>query len=922
MPGSVLNKFSTLPGKTKTIVSLLSLLIVVVLAYWQIAFLQFALRWDIIDVVFPFRFHFSECIQNGEFPLWNPYQQTGVPFYADLQVPSYYPELIVISLFGGYGVYTMHFLFIFYVFIAATGAYKLSFHFNRNHLASFLSGLIYALSGFTVAHAQHFFLLVGAAWTPFVILYYLRMNESKLFTDVLKCALFIFLMMTGSYQALSVFLFYLLLILFLYFLILEIKKRDTTSLFAFIKNNVILFVASVLLCLPLIISTFEVLHAVGRLEGGVDIQKALQTAFTPSCFISFLYPFSTVKNAELFATDISMRNMYIGLVPLVLFLSALFRKKSSLEYILFIFGLVVFMSSMGSFLPVREFMFRYIPMMNLYHTTPYVMVLSTLTMSVISANSFARLRENNNSGMRLIFIVAFLLCVIIIAVLIPAIGKINFHELSFLNLSNGFQNLLNNSSFSEHILLQAIIQIPILGAFLLLFTFRRRIRYFFELIVLLCIVDLVAASQLNSFYTAVDVSFKPAQMKKDLALLPQGFPLPTQSKLIYNDQQSFAAPFWRNTYIFSKQIAFDSFSSFKLKSYSKLDDDYPNLKNAVLNNPPFYFSDIILPISQFNDSLVDPQKHSRQLFLDDSVYSKLKQNAVSCHANDHLQVVYFGPNKFSVETNTQDHCYFNVLQSNFPGWSAFIDGKEVPIYTSNFNYKTILLPKGKHDVSFCFKKDRIIDAYIFAYLIFAGILLFLFVHLAKRQNYPRMVSGSIILIGITGLLILIGIRYFKSPDESTAHEQIAQKWDKRTPLFQSELSSEQLNNPALHDSINALSDTKIFRMDSTIEYSPAMEIIFDSEKNQQGTIRFSARVFPKTEGKAVVVAQLIRDGQSLDWFGWKLETQIEQLNSWNKIEFLKNYYQLKLNDQLKIYIWNNGKMEMDMDEMQTRFYPF
>lgn len=922
MPGSVIDKFSSLSEKSKIFVSFLILFIVVVVAYWQIAFLQFSLRWDIIDVVFPFRFHFSECIQNGDFPLWNPYQQTGVPFYADLQVPSYYPELILVSLFGGYGIYTMHFLFIFYAFIAATGAYKLSFHFNRNHLSSILAGLVYAVSGFTIAHAQHFFLLVGAAWTPFVILYFLRMNESKRFTDVLKCALFIFLMLTGSYQALSVFLFYLLLILFLYFLILEIKKRDTASLFAFIKSNVILFVACALLCLPLIISTFEVFHSVGRLEEGVNIQKALQTAFTPSCFISFLYPFSTVKNAELFATDISMRNMYIGLVPLVLLLSALFRKQSILEYILLIFGLVVFTSSMGSFLPVREFMFRYVPMMNLYHTTPYVMVLSVLVMSVISANSFARLHENNDSAMRLIFIFASLLGIAIIAVLIPALGKINFHELSFLKLSNGFQHLLNNSSFSEHILLQAIIQIPILGAFLLLIAFRRRIRYFFELIVLLSVFDLVAASQLNSFYTAVDASFKPAQMKKDLALLPQGFPVPTQSKLIYNDQQSFAAPFWRNTYIFTKQIAFDSFSSFKLNSYSKLDDDYPNLKNAVLNNPPFYFSDNILPISQFNDSLIDPQKHSKQLFLDDTVFSKLKENTVSCHTSDRLQIVHFSPNKFSVETNTQDNCYFNVLQSNFAGWSAFVDGEEVPIYTSNFNYKTILLPKGKHDVSFRFKKDRIVGAYIFSYLIFAGLLLFLFARFAKRQNYPRMVSGSIILIGLAGLLILVGIRYFKSPNESTAHEQITQKWNKRTPLIQSELSSEQLNDPTLRDSIMALSGNKIFRIDSTVEYSPSMEIIVDNEKSRQGTIRFSASVFPKTEGKAVVVAQLIRDGQSLDWFGWKLETQIEQLNSWNKIEFLKNYHQLKLNDRLKIYIWNNGKIEMNIDEMQTRFYSF
>ena len=33
-------------------------------------------------------------------------------FFADLQVPTYYPELPVISLLGGYGIYTMHILLI------------------------------------------------------------------------------------------------------------------------------------------------------------------------------------------------------------------------------------------------------------------------------------------------------------------------------------------------------------------------------------------------------------------------------------------------------------------------------------------------------------------------------------------------------------------------------------------------------------------------------------------------------------------------------------------------------------------------------------------------------------------------------------------------------------------------------------------
>ena len=104
----------------------LVLLLLIIIGYWQISFFVFSFKWDMIDVVFPFRYYFSECISAGYFPFWNPYLQTGVPFFSDLQAPTYYPELLIISLFGGYGLGTMHFLFVLYLFIAASGMYRLS----------------------------------------------------------------------------------------------------------------------------------------------------------------------------------------------------------------------------------------------------------------------------------------------------------------------------------------------------------------------------------------------------------------------------------------------------------------------------------------------------------------------------------------------------------------------------------------------------------------------------------------------------------------------------------------------------------------------------------------------------------------------------------------------------------------------------
>jgi hypothetical protein len=107
--------------------------------------------------------------------------------------------------------------------------------------------------------------------------------------------------------------------------------------------------------------------------------------------------------------------------------------------------------------------------------------------------------------------------------------------------------------------------------------------------------------------TVIDMKHTPENMQRDLNLCPESFPVPIDDKIIFNDQEhAFFSPFWRNTYIFTKQVSFDAFSSFKLDTYSELDDKNVNLKNSVLNNHLFYFSDTILPLNDFSDRIANP----------------------------------------------------------------------------------------------------------------------------------------------------------------------------------------------------------------------------------------------------------------------------------------------------------------------------
>lgn len=57
-------------------------------------------------------------------------------------------------------------------------------------------------------------------------------------------------------------------------------------------------------------------------------------------------------------------------------------------------------------------------------------------------------------------------------------------------------------------------------------------------------------------------------------------------------------------------------------------------------------------------------------------------------ANSHIQI----------KTISDQNAYLVVLDGYYPGWKAFIDGSETAIHRTNFNFKGIYLPQGKHTV--------------------------------------------------------------------------------------------------------------------------------------------------------------------------------------------------------------------------------
>ena len=731
-------------------------LLIAILAYWQISFLQNMLKWDMIDAHMPWRMFISESIINGHFPLWNPYQDFGYPIHADMR-SIWTPEIWVISLFGGYSVYTFSYLFIFYTSLAGIGMKLLSNFFLKDEKASFFVGLIYMLSGYLTAHAQELYTINSFAFIPIVLYQYLRFsNQFSLnrpidlsqkyrlfskpeFKSALYFIFFIYIILTSAYQAHSFTLLYLLIFLFIYTVIDLYRKTEYKRIKEFIIYHVIFGLIILLLLLPLIVSAVQVFPFVQRLNSGVDISTISILSFSPQSLLSLLLPFAVIRDMEFFNTDLSMTNLYFGIIPFLFLLLSLSKINRNPRFlILLIFGLFFLIASFGDYTPLRKILFDYVPFMNMFRGSAYFR-LFTLVVFVISAGFV--FKDFVHYINKLKYLVLLLISVFV-AVSIYAYTRIEWETFSFLRQDISWEQIMSKSSlFYENILLQSLFQIFILGVLLLLIVFKRINKNYIIIIVL---IEMIVAVQLNIHSTAIS-RFNPTEINQYIDSKPQAFPIPEDIRISdCTDKASSFGPLWRNTNIYSKRISADAFNSFYLDKTDVFRDSLSQVRDSVSQNKLLYFSSDIVPLSKINE-----YSFSRNtLFIQDSIAHLLQ---FENQTNNKVRIVDFTPVSIKAVADIKTNGLLTLMQTNYTGWAVYVDGEKKDIVESNTMFISVQVDKGKHEVLFEYSNPLLIYTFILsASILFLLLLLILFVLYRSSQLKHK----KIVLLLILSMLIL------------------------------------------------------------------------------------------------------------------------------------------------------------------------
>ncbi|MFW6257304.1 MAG: hypothetical protein ACOC11_00845, partial [Prolixibacteraceae bacterium] len=604
---------------------------VVALAFWQVFFLQNGIKWDFVDAFLPSRYFFSESILNNQFPLWNPYVLYGVPVYADL-VSVFNPEFWIVGSMFGYSNIMLQYVYLAYIFLAGISFSYFLKQFNQEQKLSVGLSVAYMLSGFTIGNAQHLAFICGYSIMPFVLASYLKFLKEVNKKNVLQLSIALFLMIYCSYPALTIILGYLLAAVFVYFLVS--KRKDAGYLRKIIKYHFVLIIIMVLSASVLIIAYVQGTSFLSRYTG-IAQNLSLKHPFTIKSFLSWLLPMATGSDIEFFDTDVSMSNSYFGIISLVLFIHTLTGKiKNSISFIFIFFGVFSVLASLGDQFFVREFLYNYAPLMNLFQ---YPSIFRAFSIFCILAFTGINLDADSLtlSGKRRLNIISG---IFIFALLVSVIFAANrLEHFVFFESVSSFSEELKNATLYDAIVLQGIVQVFILAIFIFITVKLKSFRKYSLALLLLFIADGIISTQLNIHQTVISKS-DPIEFFKYIKSSPKGFPVPQLNPIGENSDKNASGEFtWMNNNVFPKKVTYDGSLSFKSDGYRYLSDHHPDLLEAVKQKPVVYLSDDIRDTSEIRGF------SPGTVYLAAQDYEKIENNVWTDEVTDKIKIVDFSP---------------------------------------------------------------------------------------------------------------------------------------------------------------------------------------------------------------------------------------------------------------------------------------
>ncbi len=657
------------------------------IAYLPVFLPFFYVKNDLVNQMLPMRFFVSESLQSGYMPWWNPYVNFGIPQYGDMNGAFWNPIVWLISISFGYNIWTITLELMLYVFMSGWGMYLLLKNLNIKKNIALLGSFSYLCCGYIIGHLQHSSWITGAAFLPFVLLYFIRINQKADTKNFLYGALSLFMFLSSAHPGIIIGAIYFFLFCFAGMFLVngqELKKNLCTG---FIKNNFLFIAIALVLSVGILIGYSDVIPYITRGETVHGDESYINPTSFQS-YISLLFPLA-VHKSKFFNTDISMRNMHIGFAMLAGFF--VFFRQANKRVALIIFFIFLFFLLLSSGEVFKLFGNNFLPGIAYVRSSGEFSLFTIFIM--ITAGGYGWQLYTNKANEKTELTLLKWIKYFYVGGIILSLGWLfvfkhsilyNLAAIQYSDFNSFIKSILDLLTINDLFIIQSCL------SFLFLLILERRTSHSLKAYTTI-VAYLIVTTWLCLPFTGLGSKSK-REINAILSAAPRGIhiqPVKIANKAAFIDTSNFLLAGLPN--VFSKQICLPS------------EKEYPiGLKtNAAL----------------FTDSQ-RIQLIQRQAYVFLSKDTSFKTE--SSFDSNYIHIIKSGPCFIEAAINNEQFNYFTYTQNNYPYWKAYINKLPVPHITGFGNFLTLQIPKGKLVIRFEFYPKPII---IFTYITLVLLLL-------------------------------------------------------------------------------------------------------------------------------------------------------------------------------------------------------
>lgn len=772
----------------------LLLLILVIIFFNKVLFFKesFCYR-DIYRYYYPYKYFASESIRNCEIPLWNPYIFCGVPFIAALQSQVFYPLSIICYIFPFQLAFNL--FYVIHYFLAALFMYFLAKKWGLSRISCVFSSIAFAFSGYMLSVLDMTSTLSSVIWLPLLVLI-LDIIKEKIKDKkgwglqlILFAVIFGFLILGGEPT-----IAYLSFMFLFFYSFISFNKNQKKLIPKTLLILIFGIVLAVLFISVQLIPFFEYMLLSDRLADVPDLYKT-GWSIPFSQLITFVIPHIsgdiTLQYVPWFDfTQQWLKSTYFGFLTILFVLIGIILNSQNKSRRWFL-GIVILASvflSLGHNTSIYKIFYSYLPGLKLIKHPAKFIFLAVFCISIASGcglDYLIKLKKFNQQSLKKV-LYSFISVFSPIFILFFLAPKIFFTHRYLAGEVDGI--------YIYKIILTSIIFF-LMAIVLVLFHLKNMIKpkttgY---LAVIILIVDLflngyfINPTLKNDFYAAIPEYAKFLKSHKNNRILTvyEGsehnytygrnfqdsmengkmslYPNLNIIYDIYNADGYESLIFKRHNDIFSIPKKFPSLRTGRFLSFLSVDylvtfwkiQESPILKLKYEKYIKFYEFSRPLPRAYLSyDNVFCEDQFSSFSKLQDLVFAGDKkldpfQNAVidlngerarqfeKFHYNRSIEpadIVFYSANSAVVRAESSSDCFLILTDTYYPGWKAYVDGKETKIYEANYLFRGVPLDKGSHIVKFVFSPFSYKIGLIITVFSLIGAFLFLLRELI-RANY-------------------------------------------------------------------------------------------------------------------------------------------------------------------------------------------